>query len=390
MNLLRELGRRKLRTTLTVLGITIGIWALVVFSSMANKINTLVASASDYYVGKVVVTDGSTNGLGIGLIPIDLALAGQITAMDGVAAVDPQVQMPYANEGINGFGIPKMIQGQVAGADQGMDRFPVHVAQGRLLDPGDEGTSVTVLGSDLARELGAGVGDIVVIRDVSFEVVGILQPTLTAPDMTAMLPLAAAQELFLATLPPTLSSALDASQLASMIVVYPADGTDPDALADRIEATAAQVTTMTAADFDQQVGSTTLIFNAIILGVAAISLIVGGLSVINTMAMSVSERTREIGIKRAIGGSRRRIVRELVAEAALIGLIGGLIGLALGAIVVMLANELGRSSGTILFDLTVSTAIFAVAFSTILGMVAGIVPAWGAARLDPVSALRYE
>ena len=63
------------------------------------------------------------------------------------------------------------------------------------------------------------------------------------------------------------------------------------------------------------------------------------------MAMSVTERTREIGIKRAIGGSRRRIIRELVAEAGLIGLIGGLIGLALGALVVFLANEAGRSSG---------------------------------------------
>ncbi len=390
MTLLRELGRRKLRTTLTVLGITIGIWALVVFSSMANKINNLVASGSDYYVGKVVVTDGSTNGLGIGLIPIDLALAGQIKAMDGVAAVDPQVQMPYANEGINGFGIPKMIQGQVAGADQGRDSLKPQPAQGRLLTAGDEGSNVAVLGSDLARELKAGVGDRVVIRDVSFEVVGILQPTLTAPDMTAFLPLAAAQGLFLATLPPTLSGALDASQLASMIVVYPADGTDPAALADRIEASADHVTTMTAADFAQQVGSATLIFNAIIIGVAVISLIVGGLSVINTMAMSVSERTREIGIKRAIGGSRRRIIREFVSEAALIGLIGGLIGLALGAAVVMVANELGRSSGTMLFDLTASTAIFAVAFSTILGMVAGIIPAWNAARLDPVAALRYE
>ena len=147
---------------------------------------------------------------------------------------------------------------------------------------------------------------------------------------------------------------------------------------------------MTSADFEQQVGSTTSIFNAIIIGVAIISLVVGGLSVINTMAMSVAERTREIGIKRAIGGSRRRIVRELVAEAGLIGLIGGLIGLALGALVVFLANEAGRSSGTILFDLTPGTALFAVAFSTILGMVAGIVPAWNAARLDPVAALRYE
>jgi len=73
-----------------------------------------------------------------------------------------------------------------------------------------------------------------------------------------------------------------------------------------------------------------------------------------------------------------------------IGFIGGVIGLVLGAIVVVLANEAGRSSGTILFDLTPGTALFAVAFSTILGMVAGVIPAWSAARLDPVEALRYE
>jgi putative ABC transport system permease protein len=104
----------------------------------------------------------------------------------------------------------------------------------------------------------------------------------------------------------------------------------------------------------------------------------------------VAERTREIGIKRAIGGARGRIVRELVIEAAVIGFIGGMIGLGLGALVVVLANEAGRESGTILFDLTVGTAIFAVSFSTILGILAGIIPAWSAARLDPVEALRYE
>ena len=147
---------------------------------------------------------------------------------------------------------------------------------------------------------------------------------------------------------------------------------------------------MTGDQFDETVGGTTAIFNAIIVGIAVISLVVGGLSVINTMAMSVAERTREIGIKRAIGGSRRRIIRELVGEAGLIGIIGGLIGLTIGWVVVLLANELGRSSGTILFDLTPGTAVFAVTFSTILGMVAGLIPAWSAARLDPVAALRYE
>jgi putative ABC transport system permease protein len=121
-----------------------------------------------------------------------------------------------------------------------------------------------------------------------------------------------------------------------------------------------------------------------------ISLAVGGLSIINTMAMSVAERTREIGIKRAIGGSRRRIVSELVAESALIGFLGGVIGLALGAAIATLGNELGRDSGFLLFMLTPWTAFTAVAFSTILGAVAGLVPALHAARLDPVTALRYE
>ena len=356
MTLLRELGRRRLRTTLTVLGITIGIWALVVFSSMANKINSFVASGGDYYAGKVIVSDGSSKGIGLGMVPIDQALADRIRAIGGVAAVDPQVQLPFDDAGSGAFSMPRIIVGAVAGADNGLSSSSLRPAVGRLLTAGDEGSRVAVLGSDLARALHVAVGEDTFLRGVPFEIVGILQPTLSAPDTTAMVPLAAGQELFLESLPPKLRSTLLSAEIASQIVVYAADGTDAAALGDLIGTSLGQVTTMTSVDFDQQVGSTTLIFNAIIVGVALISLIVGGLSVINTMAMSVTERTREIGIKRAIGGSRHRIIRELVAEAAVIGLIGGVIGLALGALVVALANEAGRSSGTILFDLTLGTA----------------------------------
>ena len=204
------------------------------------------------------------------------------------------------------------------------------------------------------------------------------------------MPLAAAQDIFLQDLPPVVRQNVRADQLATDITVYPDEGTDVEALAARIEADIPNASAMTGTEFDGVVGSSVAIFNAIIVGVALISLIVGGLSVINTMAMTVAERTREIGIKRAIGGSRARVIRELVSEAGLIGLLGGLLGLGLGAVVVYLANEAGRSSGTILFQLTPQTAIFAVLFSTILGVVAGIIPAWNAARLDPVAALRYE
>ena len=389
MRLLRNLFRRKLRTTLTILGITIGIWALVVFSSMANKISALVQGGSAYYADKVIVTDAS--GGTFGNAPMEIAAAEEIEALDGVAAAVPQIQMLLDPEaGGGGFGLPDLILGQVGGADAGHETLELEYSQGRGLTPEDEGERRVVLGAELALDFAARAGDTVEIRGQEFEVVGIVAPTLTAPDTTAMIPLAAAQELYAEELPPLITGSFAPSDLVSQIVVYPEDAADPPTVAEAIEREVENTSTLTGEEFDAEVGSATAIFNAIIIGVAAISLVVGGLSVINTMAMAVAERTREIGIKRAIGGSRGRIVRELVAEAGLIGLIGGLLGLGLGALLVVLANEAGRESGNVLFDLTPGTALFAVAFSTLLGMLAGVIPAWSAARLDPVQALRYE
>jgi putative ABC transport system permease protein len=388
MRLLRNLARRKLRTSLTIAGITIGIWALVVFSSMANKINALVAGGSEYFAGKILVTDASGGGF-FGL-PIAADGVERIAGLEGVGVAVPQVSFFLEEELSASFGQPDQVLGAEAGADEGRESFDLRAVRGRLLEPADEGRDVVVLGSDIARELDADVGDAFDVRGRSFEVVGVLEPTLTAPDSTVFLPLAPAQQLFYEQVPPIVRENSTPETLVSQIVVYPEPGTDVAALAERIEATVDNTTTLTGDEFDELIGSSVAIFNAIIIGVALISLVVGGLSVINTMAMSVAERTREIGIKRAIGGSRRRIIRELMTEAGVIGFIGGVLGLALGALVVYLANEAGRSGGTVLFDLTPWTAIFAVAFSTVLGVVAGILPAWNAARLDPVAALRYE
>ena len=389
MRLLRDLGRRKLRTGLTILGITIGIWALVVFGSMANKIDALVAGGSEYYTGKVTVSaKGGSMGFGG---PMDIASADRIAALAGVDVVVPSVSLLLSDEASTmSFGAPEMISGQVGGADRGRETFVLRYASGRALTPADEGSNVAVLGSDLARRLGAHVGDTVTLRHEGFAVVGITEPTLTMPDVTATLPLAAAQRLYVASLPPAIGTSLDPAGIATGLTVYPVAGTDTEAIAAAIRSAVPDTSVMTGADFDRQVGSATAILNSILIGIALISLVVGGLSVINTMAMSVAERTREIGIKRAIGGSRRRIVGELVGESALMGLLGGIAGLMLGALLVTFANEAGRSSGTILFDLTASTAATAIAFSTVLGAIAGLVPAAHAARLDPVAALRYE
>jgi putative ABC transport system permease protein len=387
---MRDLGRRKLRTTLTILGITIGIWALVVFGSMANKINALVEGGSTYFADKVSLSADAGMG-GFSSAPMPLATSDLVAAIDGVDVVVPEVMLLMDDEmGAVSMSVPPMIQGSVAGSDDGLETFELRYAQGRALTAADEGRPVSVLGSDIARKFDAGVGDSIVLRGVEFEVVGVLEPTLTAPDQTAMVPLRAAQELFVASLPPMVRESVEADAVTTSMTVFPEAGVDPDALARRIEAELPDVSAMSGQDFDEQIGSSMSILNAILIGIALISLVVGGLSVVNTMAMSIAERTREIGIKRAIGGSRLRIVRELVTEAGLIGFIGGAIGLALGALVVTLVNDAGRSSGTVLFDLTTGTAITAVLFSTILGALAGFVPALHAARLDPVSALRYE
>jgi len=391
MRYLRDLARRPVRTALTILGITIGIWALVVFGSMANKINAMVEGGSTYYADKLSLSDAAGSLGGFSSAPMSLATADLVRKVDGVDVVRPAVMMLMDDQASTvTMGVPPMITGAVAGSDQGRETFVTNIAQGRRLTPADEGAHVTVLGSDIARKYDKHVGDLMSLKGNAFEVVGVLEPTLTAPDQSAEVPLQAAQEMFVLTLPPLVRENLSPTNLATTMTVYPKPGVDPEILAQRIEAQVPDIAATTGKDFDAQIGSATSVLNAILVGIALISLAVGGLSVVNTMAMSIAERTREIGIKRAIGGSRARIVRELVLEAGLIGFLGGAIGLVLGAVVVYFANEAGRSSGTVLFELTAGTAIVAILFSTILGAVAGFVPAMHAARLDPVSALRYE
>ena len=391
MRYLRDLARRPVRTTLTILGITIGIWALVVFGSMANKINAMVEGGSSYYADKLSLSDSTGSLGGFSSAPMSLTIADTVAKVDGVDVVRPAVMMLMDDQASTvQMGVPPMITGAVAGSDEGRETFVTNVAQGRKLTPADEGQHVTVLGSDISRKYDKHVGDLMSLKGEAFQVVGVLEPTLTAPDQAAEVPLQAAQELYVLTLPPMVRENLAPADIATTMTVYPKPGVNPEDLAQRIEAQVPNVAATTGKDFDKQIGSAMSVLNAILVGIALISLAVGGLSVVNTMAMSIAERTREIGIKRAIGGSRTRIVRELVVEAGLIGFLGGAVGLILGAAVVYLANEAGRSSGTVLFDLTAGTAVVAILFSTILGAVAGFVPALHAARLDPVSALRYE
>src|SRR5439155_17036957 len=127
------------------------------------------------------------------------------------------------------------------------------------------------------------------------------------------------------------------------------------------------------------------VFTAITTGAALLALVIGGLSVVNTMLMAVTERVREIGLKKAVGAHTGHILREYMLEATLIGLIGGVIGYALGVGLTTLLDAAGRASNLDLFLITPTLTILALGFDVVLGAVAGVIPAFRAARLDPVT-----
>lgn len=388
--MIRSLRRRKLRTSLTILGIAVGIWALMVMSAMANKLTAIVDGGSTYFDNKILVSDATNPAFSSGPTLMPVSVADQVGQITGVAVAEPRVQFLLdPDDSGTGFSSPDYVVAYKAGFDLGYETFRTVVSRGRKTTPEDEGSRVVVLGADLARKFDSQPGDTFDIQGVSFEVIGVLEPTLMFFDTSAWIPWTAGQELVTRYRFMPSDVARDDQELTSMVVVYPEAGADTDSLIRAIETSFPSLRAVSGEDFDEQFGSTIAIFNAIILSVALISVVVGGLSVINTMTMSVAERTREIGIKRAIGATRQRIMRELVWEAGVMGFVGGLIGLGLAGLVVYFANDAGTVSGIILFRLTPWIGALGLTFSTILGALAGVLPAWNAARLDPVEALRH-
>ncbi|MCL5292641.1 MAG: ABC transporter permease [Actinobacteria bacterium] len=387
MRVLRNVFRRKLRSSLTIFGITIGVFALVVMGAMAEKINLLIDGGTKYYGDKVMVAEATAGNFSVR--PLSLKKVEEIREVKGVADAFPQVYMMLDPEQNMSFGMPKMlVSGDLKANKYEEKKWKIGYVAGRKLKDGDIGKSV--VGADLVKDLNAKVGKKIKVRGKEFEVVGIMEKTLTAPDSTVSILLPDAQDLFVKSLPVALQKTVKKEDLITSIVVYPKPGEDPGVLAKRINKEVKEVKATGPAEFRKQTGQAMVIFNTIIFGIGAISLLVGGLSVINTMMMSVSERTREIGIKKAIGASNRRIIREFLGEAATIGGIGGLLGLSLGWAFVQAVNSATAGTGTVVFLVTGRLAIGATLFAIALGAFAGLYPAWHAARLNPVKALRYE
>lgn len=387
MRTLRNIFRRKLRAFLTIFGIAIGVFALVVMGSIAERLTLLVDGGVEYYQGKVVVVPAKAANAGsAALLSIDTRR--DLQRIHGVAAVEAGVSAMLTTETVSvSFGPPASIAGSdFRGA--AYETFKVTYASGRELRASDEGK--VVVGSDLVTKLGAKVGGQVKIRDEYYEVVGILDKTLTAPDNTVSMTLADAQKIAVEDLPDVLKNNTIPAQLVSSFAIYPEPGQSPEVIATSIKRKIQDVDVYTAREFEEQIAAPLSIFTTIIYAIGAISLLVGGLSVINTMTMAVAERTREIGIRKSIGASDGQVLRQFILESGVIGLLGGLGGLALGTLVAAAGNAAGASSGQALFLVTTRLTLSALAFAVGLGVVSGLYPAWHAARLNPVEALRYE
>jgi putative ABC transport system permease protein len=385
MQILRNVFRRKLRVFLTIFGITIGVLALVVMGSMAEKINLLVAGGTEFFSDKVLVQEDGTSMFQSSAFSIGKREA--IEATPGVAGVTGGVEMMLDPEQGASFGMPAMIAGSDMAADQ-FETYKLNYVQGRALTPTDIGA--VVVGSDLVDKLGAKLGGQVTVRGEQFTVLGILDKTLTAPDTEVFMTLPDAQRLLWDDLGETLQAVYQPQDLVTSFTVYPTKGTDPEGLAATINQAVDGVQAMGPSTFQKQIASVTGIFNAILYGIALIALFVGGLSVINTMTMSVSERTREIGVRKAIGASHGQIVGQFLGESSVIGFIGGVTGLFLGWLVATVTDSLIASRNLDLFLVTPRLAIGAVVFAIVLGLVSGLYPSLHAARLRPVLALRYE
>jgi putative ABC transport system permease protein len=140
------------------------------------------------------------------------------------------------------------------------------------------------------------------------------------------------------------------------------------------------------ADILNTLSETTQTFTTLLAGIAAVSLLVGGIGIMNIMLVSVTERTREIGIRKALGATKRNILLQFLIEAVVLCIAGGLVGIGLGvAASTVLAQSFGWQTA-----LDVSALVIAFAFAAAVGMIFGVWPARRAAVLDPIEALRYE
>ncbi len=412
--ILRNMWRRKARTFLTVFGIVVGIFALTVLGGLSARLTQQVNGAKAWYTSKISVVPPGSSIFGGENSYLELSKVQEIETVPGVKVAIAGIGVSLSQDS-SGFSAPElMIGSDLRGAEDELNL--IKLREGRILKDGD--SRKVVLGSTLAEKNEVQVGDTIVLKDVPFEVAGIYQPTLSAPDGFAFVSYRDAMDIYLASsqfyqseevkgyvtgvLQDYVSDqqaaevfqrifpSIRGKDIAATIDVIPEAGVDMEELTQRIRDEVPDIRVISPKEAEKQISQFILIFNSILLGIAFIALIVGGLSIINTMIMSVSERTQEIGLKKAIGAETRSILGEYLLESSMIGLFGGVIGMLLGLLTIFLLNRASESSNAVVFSVTTLVVVGPVIFAVVLGTLAGLFPAYRASRLKPVDALKED
>ena len=384
MTALRDLASRPARTFFTAAGIAVGILALTVVGSLAERLQTIVARSTSTNTD-IVFAQVRRTTLFAPDAPLTVRRAyARLRELGDARTVIPEVIVPYAStRATERFGPPSFVFG-VPEAARALSGDLFDLARGTTPPPGAR--RLAVVGPDFAASEHADIGSVISLQGNSYQVSGVLKKTFTIFDAAVVVPFADAQDLLRQLVPPT-NATLPADPISAFLIVA-RPGADVSVLARRISL----IDGLSANDPHQvasDVRSTLGIFDAIVFGAALIALLVGAFSVVNTMTIAVTERTREIGIRKAIGATDGDVLRAFVTEAAAIGFLGGLAGIALGMIVVAGIDARSATSGSVeLFAISPRVALLALAFAVGFSALAGFVPALNAARLPPTVALR--
>jgi ABC-type antimicrobial peptide transport system permease subunit len=441
------LRRNKMRSALTTLGIVIGIAAVIAMMEIGNGSSKAIQkSIASMGADNLLVLPGAAASGGVSwgggsamtLTPDDMeAIVRECSAVRAAAPIArARGQIVYGN--LNW--IPAQISGTTPAF---LDVRDWDVAEGEPFTDQDvrSGNKVCLLGATIARELFQGappVGQEIRVLNVAFRVVGVLAPKganmmgmdqddiLLAPWTTLKRRVTGSG----AGNTGASTSGQGTQQVNTLSQLYPGQvklypDQSPTQAADnplpvrfvnvdqilvaarsptQIDAAIAQITGLLherhrihegqADDFNirnmtemtKALASTTILMTRLLLCVALISLVVGGVGIMNIMLVSVTERTREIGLRMAVGARGRDILRQFLVEAVVLCLLGGTLGILIGRGSSMLVRAVLRWP----IELSVGAIVAAVAVSVSVGVVFGYYPAWKASRLDPIEALRYE
>ncbi len=399
---LNSLSSNKLRSALTILGIVIGVGAVIALVSIGRGAQGAITDSIQGIGSNLlfVFSGGSTNDVR-NPKPLTLGDFNAITdpfAAPSVAMVAPLLQ----GSAELSFG-SESARIQLAGVtpDYSIIRN-WNVTEGEFINEAHilGRASVVVLGVDAADKLfgrKAGVtGETVRIEGQPFRVLGVLEMkgggSFGSQDELALVPLTTAQTRLLRRSTRDRVDALMVQAVSAEAVPYATEEVAQILRArHRTEIGKDDFTIFTQEDFLATVGTITNVLTIFLGGIAAISLLVGGIGIMNIMLVSVTERTREIGLRKAVGAHKIDILIQCLTESSVLSLIGGLIGIGLGWLISFIVARIAAANNAAINPvLGLDIILLATIFSTAVGLFFGLYPANRAASLEPVEALRYE